>query len=270
MLSIFSDYSYDYYDMLSIQRLNMDNTWVLRFGKTSILVDPWLFGSEVDFFSWFNEQWHRTKPVELEAVPDYDFVVITQKYPDHFHKETLQALNPGKIIVPSSIEKQVSKLLPSADVITLDNDVHNAFGSDINIHFLPTGRKMDPIYDALIIESDGNSVFLATHGFTLSDNWLEKAKQIAPFNLLITPFNHFKLPKILGGDVSPGIESVKNLQSILEAEKVVATHDEDKHAKGIVSKLAKIKWAPNKTTLSSEEYFGSHYLHIDHYQLVTL
>lgn len=256
--------------MLSIQRLNMDNTWVLKLDNTSILVDPWLMGSEIDYFPWFNEQWHRTKPVEIDNIPAYDFVLITQKYPDHFHKETLKTLNPKQIIVPQSIKKAVSNLLPASTIISFNNNVSNCFNTDIHIHFLPANRKMDPIYDAVIIENGKHSVFLATHGFSLDNQWLKLAKQFVPYDLLITPFNHFKLPKLLGGDVSPGLTSVKNLQELLLPKQIVATHDEDKHAKGLISRLAKITWAPKPETLQTKAFFGNSYLHINHYQAISL
>jgi L-ascorbate metabolism protein UlaG (beta-lactamase superfamily) len=48
---------------MNIQRLNMDNSWRLEFGGKSVLIDPWLMGVEVDYFSWFNTQWHKTAPV---------------------------------------------------------------------------------------------------------------------------------------------------------------------------------------------------------------
>ena len=48
---------------MKIQRLNMDNTWLLEMEGLRILVDPWLEGEEIDYFSWFNTQWHRTKPI---------------------------------------------------------------------------------------------------------------------------------------------------------------------------------------------------------------
>jgi L-ascorbate metabolism protein UlaG (beta-lactamase superfamily) len=54
--------------MLSIQRLNMDNTWWVNWGGTSLLLDPWLIGSEVDGFSWFNEQWHANTTRSFNGV----------------------------------------------------------------------------------------------------------------------------------------------------------------------------------------------------------
>ena len=92
---------------MRLQRLNMDNSWHLEFGNTRVLVDPWLKGAEVDFFSWFNKQSHSTASVSISDVPTYDVVLITQKYPDHFHIETLLELNPKRLVVPKSIYQKV-------------------------------------------------------------------------------------------------------------------------------------------------------------------
>lgn len=256
--------------MLTIQRLNMDNSWLLTVGETTVLIDPWLLGSEIAYFSWFNKQWHRTKPVAVNSLPQFNFVLVTQKYADHFHIETLKAINPTKLIVPKAVLKTSQKLFPNATIFALENGLKQAFNSKVNVHFLPTNRKLDPIYDACILENGNYRIFLATHGFSLSPKWAKFAKQFAPFNLLITPFNHFKLPGFLGGDVAPGLQSVKALQHHLNAAKIVATHDENKHAKGLISKLAKITWAPKPKVLSSQAYFGDNYLHINHYNPVSV
>jgi len=77
---------------MKIQRLNMDNSWHINFAGKSFLIDPWLKGVEIDFFSWFNTQWHRTPPIAIADIPDYDLVIITQKYPDHYQSSEITLL----------------------------------------------------------------------------------------------------------------------------------------------------------------------------------
>ncbi len=256
--------------MIEIQRLNMDNSWFININGTRILIDPWLLGAEVDFFPWFNKQWHRTPPIDLEQVPTFDWVLITQKYPDHFHPETLNQLPIKRMVVPKSIEKKAKKVLPQVEIINFNNGLPMLFGSSVNLHFLPSKRRIDPIYDALILEDGEHSVFIASHGFSLDELQKEWVKTLPPFELLIAPFNLFELPKILGGTVSPGIESVKKLRQETQSKKVVATHDEDKHAEGIVIKLAKVTKAPNPKELQQAHLLGDHFLHVDHYDLMVL
>ena len=93
--------------MIQVQRLNMDNSLFLEISGWKVLIDPWLEGTEVDFFGWFNTQWHRTPPLPYEQIPAFDTVLITQKYPDHFHAETLKKLNPGHIIAPGSLKENI-------------------------------------------------------------------------------------------------------------------------------------------------------------------
>ena len=96
--------------MIHLQRLNMDNSWFVEFSGLKMLIDPWLEGTEVDFFSWFNTQWHRTTPLNYNQLPVFDIVLITQKYPDHFHATTMKKLSPKSIIAPKSLQKKAGKI----------------------------------------------------------------------------------------------------------------------------------------------------------------
>ena len=251
-----------------LQRLNMDNSWYLQFGGIRWLVDPWLIGAEIDFFSWFNKQWHRTKPIEIGDVPPYDRVLITQKYPDHFHPQTLKALNPKYLIVPSSIQKKVRKVCPQAEVSSFEEVQASSALGICKIHHLPSQRTMDPIYDGLLLEDGQSSVLLATHGYHPS--WTPMMKDCPPLKIALTPFDEYLLPAILGGAVSPGMEAVRELISDVSPQYVVATHDEDKHAQGLISRLAKITKAPAHHVLSADPLLKDRLLTIEDYQPITL
>lgn len=243
----------------------MDNSWLLTMDTCRLLIDPWLMGVEVDFFPWFNTQWHKTPPVATDQVPEYDAVLITQKYPDHFHRETLKKLSPKKIIAPKSIEKKLREILPSSEIIGLDkkNSLTELLG--VKIQFLNTSRKIDPIYDAFLLDNGEKSVFLATHGFSPSQEQVDQITQASPCALLVNPFNHYELPVFLGGVVSPGLEGVEQLCQLLQPEKIVATHDEDKHAKGLVSKFAKITLAGSEHELAQLPWLNHRLVHLTDY-----
>ncbi|NLR90125.1 MULTISPECIES: MBL fold metallo-hydrolase [Flammeovirga] len=244
--------------MINLQRLNMDNSWFLEFDGLRILVDPWLEGTEVDFFTWFNTQWHRTAPVPYNELPAFDVVLITQKYPDHFHHQTLEKLQPKLVIGPDSIQKDLMKLLPNTEFHALNKKQTKVNVKGIDVHFLPTRRWIDPIYDAIVLSNGNESVYFMTHGFTLDQAHQEQLKEVGDCSLLVTPFNLYKLPFFLGGVVSPGIKGVEHLCETIQPKVVVPTHDEDKYAKGIVSKFAKIKRATpkelNKYTWLKDRY----------------
>lgn len=255
---------------MKIQRLNMDNSWLIQFAEQTILIDPWLQGVEIDFFSWFNTQWHRTKPLAPSEVPDFDMVLITQKYPDHFHPETLLELQPKKLIVPQSIQQRVQQLLPNAEVLTFNESPKNVLDSNINIHFMPTSRKIDPIYDALLLEDGNESILIATHGFSKIEQWTSFIQKMPPVKIAFTPFNKYELPFWLGGTVAPGLDAVKQLIKAIQPQKIVATHDEDKHAKGFVHKLATITFAPSSQELLTDNLFKNRLLNLNDYKSYTI
>lgn len=244
----------------------MDNSWLLTMDNCKLLIDPWLMGVEVDFFPWFNTQWHKTPPVTIDQIPEYDAVLITQKYPDHFHQETLNKLSPKKIIAPKSIEKKLREILPSSEIIGLDKKNSLAEVLGVKVQFLNTSRKIDPIYDAFLLDNGKKSIFLATHGFSPSQEQIKQITQASPFALLVNPFNHYELPVFLGGVVSPGLEGVERLCQLLKPEKIVATHDEDKNAKGLVSKFAKITLAGSEHELAQLPWLSHRLVHLPDYQ----
>ena len=256
--------------MIQVQRLNMDNSLFLEISGWKVLIDPWLEGTEVDFFGWFNTQWHRTPPLPYEQIPAFDTVLITQKYPDHFHAETLKKLNPGHIIAPRSLKGKIEHLLPGASLTTLDSIDSQVMVNNVEVTFLPTQRKIDPIYDAFILDDGKESVFLATHGFQTSDKEIEQIKKASACRLLINPFNYYKLPFFLGGVVSPGMDGVRHLCEVLHPKKVIATHDEDKHAKGLVSKFAKVIRPSSTEALQKVPWLGDRYLELNHYQKIII
>lgn len=256
--------------MMYFQRLNMDNSFFMDLSGWKILIDPWLEGTEVDYFGWFNTQWHRTVPMDYNEIPDFDTVLITQKYPDHFHVETLKKLNPKHIIGPKSLKKKLKNMFPSAKIEGLDAKNNTTLVNDYKVTFLGTKRKIDPIYDAFILDDGKDSVFVSTHGFHLQDKDLELLKKASPCKLLITPFNYYKLPFFLGGVVSPGLEGVKHLCESIHPKKIIATHDEDKHAKGIVSRLARIKRPSSKQHLLKHSWLSNRYLEVNHYNRIQI
>ena len=118
----------------------------------------------------------------------------------------------------------------------------------------------------MIINNKNEAIFYAPHGFVLSDEQLELIKDIN-ISLLITTFTHFKIPKIMGGDVNPGMENVYELYKQLSPKKTINTHDEEKKAKGLVSALAKIKYADYDKIESNNDI---NFIRIDNYKKITI
>jgi len=225
---------------MKLQRLNMDSSWWMEINETAFLIDPWLIGSEIDGFNWLNEQWHTTPPVKIKEIPHYDFIVVTQYYSDHCHQNTLRELNPGvTILATAGAYKRIKKELPKRKLILIpDNETIQFQG--IELTSLRPKKMLDPIYYAVIISKDkDNAFFYSPHGFALTDSQKKVASQLK-YDLLMTTFSDFRIPKIMGGHVNPGIKNVEYLNQLLQPKKILNTHDENKKGRGLVLKLAKV------------------------------
>ena len=225
---------------MRVQRLNMDSTWLLTLGGTTLLVDPWLHGSEVDYAGWFNTQWHRTPPLPYRDIPTYDAVLITQKYPDHYHADTLAKLSPKVVFAPASLGKRLRTLLPDADLHLFEGSQSVVLFRELTLTHLPTRRRIDPIYDAFLVDDGKESVCIAPHGLAVDAAHQTVVDRASPCKLLISPFNRYSLPALLGGTVTPGLEGLEQLIDALAPEHVVQTHDELKEGKGLIPKIASI------------------------------
>jgi len=254
---------------MKLKRLNMDNSWWLQLSQVRVLIDPWLEGEEVDGFRWFNTQWHRTPPIDYERVPDFDLVVITQKYPDHLHAQTLTRLQPRRVVAPASTKSRLRRLLPESELVCFGTDQATIQLGKLRIAWLSTQRKIDPIYDALLIDDGEESVLVATHGIRLDERHAPALDEAPPCKLLVSPFNHYRLPAFLGGVVTPGLAGLKHLVESIEPDWVVATHDEDKHARGLVPRLAQVQRFDD-TELQDHPWLATRHLVMADYEEIEL
>ena len=226
---------------LAIQRLNMDNSWMIHWDETTFVLDPWLIGTEIDGFRWFNEQWHSTKPMPIEELSHFDAVIVSQPYSDHCHTETLKKLKPiSAIYAAKNTAKRIKKEWNEAELNILEANRWNTF-KDFKIMSMKSEKWINSFYDAILITHDGEAIFYAAHGFKPSAAQLSLLKNFN-IRLLITTFTYFKLPFFLGGTVNPGYEAALKLAEQLNAKKIMNTHDEQKPGKGLVLKIAKTKY----------------------------
>lgn len=246
----------------------MDTSWWISWNDSSFIVDPWLIGSEIDGGSWFNEQWHVTEPVAIQDIPPYDFILITQSYNDHCHKETIAALENKSHIKATTKAYHKTKKWDFAEKVKElpDFSTHKDFSDQLNIYSLHPGNRIDPVYYGVAITKGTEAIVLASHGFTLNSNqrsWLSKFET----RLLITSFSEIQLPSFMGGKVNPGMDNVNQLFEALKPEKIINTHDEQKTAKGLVMKIAKTKYADLNQLAQP---LASKFLRIEGYEKVTI
>ena len=249
--------------MLSVKRLNLDSSWHIKFDSGNFIIDPWLIGSEIDGFKWLNQQWHIKEPVKVENLPSFDFILISQNYEDHCHINTLKKISDEKpILATEKAFKKLRKEFPQRKVTLLDDNKEVKYNDLTFITFRPD-KILDPIYYAVIIINKNNeAIFYAPHGFVLNDSQLSMIKKFS-VSLLITTFTEFEIPKIMGGKVNPGMENVYELYRQIEPMNTIKTHDEEKKAKGLVSSLAKIKYADYNAI---EENNSINFIRIDNYK----
>lgn len=234
----------------------MDSSWHIRWGKSSFIMDPWLVGSEIDGFSWLNEQWHTTEPVSISDIPKSEFILITQSYQDHCHPETIELLDDQLPILATGKAFQLLKKSFSGRFISEISSLESKKPTSINglnIFSIKPNRNIDPVYySVLVVDEDHNALFVSPHGFDLSEAEIEI---LSDFNIriLMTTMVEFQIPKIMGGKVNPGLENAETLAQQLSPDYILNTHDEDKKMKGLISKLAKVK-RPDFSSLKKEGF----------------
>lgn len=230
---------------LSIQRLNMDSSWLITWDGVSFVIDPWLIGSEVDGFKWLNEQWHLTEPLDIAKLPAYDAIIISNPYSDHCHVNTLQQLRHDVPLFATQASckrlKREWKERTTTPIGYLHKGESTSF-KDFKLTVLkPEGKWIDPIYHTLIISKGKDAICYASHGFKPSASQLAMLKDF-DIHVLMTTFTWFKLPSIMGGLVNLGYEAACDLAAQLKAKHLLNTHDEQKPGKGLVLKLSQAKY----------------------------
>ena len=151
-----------------LQRLNMDNTWLIGSGDTRLLVDPWLGGEQIDGASWFSAQRHKTAPVPLSEVPKYDAVLITQPYSDHCHPGTLSALSPGTIVAPTCVAKTLKRTLPDAETRLMAPNAAPIQVGALSLRVLKSSSPFAPQFQAIHLSDEVHSIVFAPHSLKLT------------------------------------------------------------------------------------------------------
>lgn len=251
--------------MLKIQRLNMDSSWFIEWQETKFILDPWLLGAEIDFFSWFNKQWHRTKALPIEELPEYDHVIISQSFSDHCHEETLLKLNPKSIYSHSKTKKRLKKS-GIDQVKTIADFPSRTIIEKLSFSFLHNQNLTKASFSGLIIEQENEQILYLPHGFHFTQDQIKIIQQKNTI-LLITSLSNYELPFYLGGTVNPGLNSAMALNKLFDPDLILQTHDEEKHSKGLVKKFATTHY-PDVQEISLA--LGNKFMAIEHYDSIQI
>lgn len=235
---------------MQVKRINRDSSWWVQLDGVSFLLDPWLRGSEVDGFSWLNEQWHTTEPVAADQLPPYKGIIVTQPYSDHCHEPTLSQLDRTSLLANAPSAKRIGKGFPNTSVLTIPEYSEGMLEwNGLRVCNFRSSRWIDPIYHALCVEGTSGCLFYAPHGFRLTGEALSFMQQ-KKVQLLLTTFMHFQIPELLGGLVNPGPDAAASLVQQLCPTYIMNTHDERKKMRGLVQRTARILF-PDLPALSS-------------------
>lgn len=229
--------------MLKLRRLNMDTSWQVSWGQTNLLIDPWLVGTEIDGFAWFNEQWHATEPKAIHALDEYQGILISQPFSDHCHEETLHQLNEVPLLVNPKSRKRLLKEFGGREMLDLPEFLEQdwlVFG-DLEIAHLKSTKVLSAAFDAILIRKGEDLLLYCPHGFDFTKAQIEALSSYKT-KALIAGFSSFKLPFFLGGTVNPGKSNALEMVKNFNPQKVFHTHDENKEARGVVKKIAKVDY----------------------------
>lgn len=222
----------------------MDTSWEVHWGSEKVIIDPWLLGSEVDYFQWFNEQWHTTEPMSLVEIEKPNFILISLSYSDHCHEETLQKFAKDiPILASPKAYKRLKRTFSKNRLIKLPILSKEGFleFNGLKIATLDPRRCIDPIYYAHVICNGNDAIFYSSHGFSLDSKQLAFLKPLR-MKALLTSFSEIRLPSLFGGKVNPGLENVDQLIGQLNPTYITNTHDEQKTHSGLVMKMAKTNY----------------------------
>lgn len=181
------------------------NSWLIELGQQRILIDPWLVGS----LMFGNLNWlfkgQRSKP--LEAIPDFDLILLSQGLEDHAHRPTLEKLNKTIPVVASASAAKVVQQLGYTQVTTLTPERTFTLDDRVEIRALPGAKIGLQVENAYLLRDNdsGKSIYYEPHGFPST-----QVKNYAPVDVVISPVVNLELP--LFGAIIKGTTALQLVQ----------------------------------------------------------
>ena len=249
---------------LILKHLNDDTTWFIKLNEVGILIDPWLVGSQTDYFRFFSTQEHLNKSSieNFESIEnEIDVIIISHHYTDHCHEQTLRLLSRS---IPIFATKEAFKRvrswnyfhhlyqIPQFSENSLENsrldqitksELNLLKYSQISVGYLPeSGLFSYPslhgvtIISFLFDQIRWKSIFYIPHGCQIDSilKWYNKQSNI-DVSVLLQGFDRVWNPRWLGGLLNYGYEEGAQIVTNLNIPYWISTHDEDKIARGFVS-----------------------------------
>jgi len=253
---------------LTSRHLNADTSWLIVFDEFNILLDPWLFGSQTDFFRYFSTQEHSVPPSIQNIDRDLDMqinaIIISHEFSDHCHEQTLRSFSATiPVFATNNASKRIRRwnyFQHVFDIPLLDDRPENFtlsmlsrqqpqlnMPNTINVGYIPEKGFMalPSLHGAtcisfLVNNQQWHSLLYIPHGCKQSSicDWLEQQSNVT-VSILLQGFNRVYNPIWLGGLLNYGCNEAAKLAVAVKARYWIPTHDEDKIASGLVSKFLK-------------------------------
>jgi len=278
---------------LTLKHLNADTSWLIIFNQFKILVDPWLFGSQTDFFSFFSTQEHSIPPsiqnISVDLGIEIDAIIISHEFTDHCHEQTLRSLSRTiPVFATINAAKRIRQwhyFQHVYDIPLLDDRPENFtlkmlsgqqlqlnMANGISLGYIPEKGflALPSLHGAtciffLVNNKEWHSLLYIPHGCKQSSicEWLDKQSNVN-VSVLLQGFNRVENPIWLGGLLNYGCSEAAKLAVAIKARNWISTHDENKKASGLVSKFLK----RDHSTIADAQLQLDKYIHLNNDQCI--
>ncbi|UJR07512.1 hypothetical protein I4U23_011801 [Adineta vaga] len=250
---------------ITLRHLNDDTSWLIAFNDFKILLDPWFIGSQTDYFSYFSTQEHATpssiQDIQRDLGMNIDAIVISHEFTDHCHEQTLRSLSSTiPIFATSNAAKRIRRWnhfqhvynIPTLNdrpenftIRTLSNQQVQT--DTISVGYIPEKKifSLPSLHGAtcisfLVNNQQWHSLLYIPHGCEQSSicEWVNKQTNVK-ICVLLQGFDRVFNPIWLGGLLNYGCHQAAQLAIAIKAKYWLNTHDENKIARGLVSKFLK-------------------------------
>ena len=282
-----------------LHHLNADSSWLLQLPHPypnsarrcyNILIDPWLSGSQVDYFPWFSEQWHGTPSAcsSIAAVEDVarqsgddqvdhpiDLVIISHEFTDHCHRATLTQLPASTSVFASAKAASMIRKWRHFDIVETTSDLEQEQGALSGNNALPEWLRVSRItsgfgdvgtlhsalciafrleaegYEHPLVAGEGWECIVYTpHG--ISATALQTLPKTIPQIKTLALLHGIYSVRVGLGMINLGAKNGAEVRRLLRAKYWMPTHDEDKEKKGVVAMMMR-KWTPWPTEAKERE-----------------
>ncbi|CAF1165109.1 unnamed protein product [Adineta steineri] len=240
---------------LTLRHLNDDTSWLIIYDNFKILLDPWLFGSQIDYFHYFSRQEHAIQPsiqnITRDLNMEIDAIIISHEFTDHCHEETLRSLSSTiPIYATTNAAKRIRRwnyfqyvytipILNNQSQLNISDRIRVGYIEEKGFLSLPSLHGATCI-SFLIDNQQWHSLLYIPHGCEQTSicEWFNKQSNVN-ICILLQGFDRVFNPIWLGGLLNYGCNQAAKLAIGLKVKHWIGTHDENKIASGLVSLFLK-------------------------------